>query len=85
MTNQETRLTGTSWSGRFLLLLSLLAIGFGILALTGGFDKPVTGRGIFLVWVYTSMVASSANNAFRAQQKRIAALEEQLSKLSQNR
>ncbi len=85
MTNQETRPSDTNGSGRFLMVLSLLAIGIGILVLTRLSDKPVTGHSIFLVWVYISLLGSSAYNAFRAQQKRIAALEEQLSKLPQNR
>lgn len=85
MTNEETRLAGTTGSGRLLMMLSLIAIGIGILVLTRLPDKPVTGHSIFLLWVFISLLGSSAYNAFRAQQKRIAALEEQLSKVPQNR
>jgi hypothetical protein len=85
MTNQETRPSDTNGSGRFLMVLSLLAIGIGILVLTRLPDKPVTGQSIFLVWVYISLLGSSAYNAFRVQQKRIAALEEQLSTLTEGR
>jgi len=71
-----------TFRARYLRVPVICALSIGVFLMLFRQDRPVSGRGLGLVWLFVSMIGSSAYHVLRTQEKRLADMEDRLAQLA---